>query len=247
MGCVSSTLLTHDDEFPKIGGFSHHFVSLTSTTYGLLNTLDPPPADPLPPETINAWDLMSDLDENADPNLPNPPLNLNNFLEKFEKICPPRGEKRVVLYTTSLRGVRKTFEDCEAVRSSIMGLGIPVCERDISMHRGFRDELRELVKGKTADHCIPPRLFVEGRYVGGAEEVIGIVDKGSIAALVQGLPKLGGVCVCEGCGGAGFFPCSTCHGSCKMVKEGCGIGVRSVVVKCGDCNENGLVLCPVCS
>ncbi|KAL6558794.1 hypothetical protein OROMI_019144 [Orobanche minor] len=155
-----------------------------------------------------------------------------------------------VLYTTSLRGVQRTFEDCEAARAALRGLGIPVCERDISMHRGFRDELRELVKGKSPDHCVPPRVFVKGRYVGDAAEVAEVLDdQGStVAALVQGLPRLGGGgCVCEGCGGIGFFPCLSCHGSCKIVVEKGGKRSKSVVVKCGDCNENGLVLCPICS
>ncbi|KAL0357416.1 UNVERIFIED_CONTAM: hypothetical protein Scaly_1427300 [Sesamum calycinum] len=342
MGCVSSTLLNQDEDFPQIGGsaaFSHHIVSLTSTTYGLL-TLDPPTASPLsaqkdsrnttstpapptptpqppplrttlgslfpsplseprslryqPLETINSWDLMSGLDsdhipsfrfstspcvtskfsnsqlsdqsvvcqvndENADPNIskflrqPSFSKDLNSFLERFEMICPPNGENKVVIYTTTLRGVRKTFEDCNAVRSAIQGLGISVCERDISMDRGFRDELRELMKGKESNQFIPPRLFVRGRYIGGVEEVMKIVEEGYISELLKGLPKLGGI-VCEGCGGVGFLPCFTCHGSCKIVmvmKEGLDVGMKqlkkTVTVRCSDCNENGLVLCPICS
>lgn len=266
MGCVSSTLLNRDEEFPQLGGsaaFSHHIVSLTSTTYGFLATLDHHPPLPSPPqapptkhqplETINTWDLMSGLDSDHVP-------SFRHMVDKFEALCPPKGKNRVVLYTTSLRGVRKTFEDCEAVRSAIRGLGVAVCERDISMDRGFRDELRELMKGRGTAHLIPPRLFVDGRYVGGTEEVMRILEEGSITKLLQGLP-LPPLYVaappCEGCGGVGFLPCCKCHGSCKMVSEvefEVGGGVqgkrkkrRSVVVKCGDCNENGLVLCPICS
>ncbi|XP_051115708.1 uncharacterized protein At5g39865-like [Andrographis paniculata] len=237
MGCVSSALLNQDDDFSQIGAsaaFSHHIVSLTSTTYGLLTlnapetevpakTVLPPPRTTLGSlfpsplseprslrhqpcfETINSWDLMSGLDsdhipsfrfapskisnnppvagcndENLSPDVGNrqpPPSSfakdLNRFLEGFEPICPPNGENKVVLYTASLRGVRKTFEDCNAVRSAIQGLGIPVCERDISMDRGFREELRELMKGKNGgESVVPPRLFVKGRYVDGAEEVM---------------------------------------------------------------------------
>lgn len=187
---------------------------------------------------------MSGLDENVCPNIRQPP-SLDDFLERFEKICPPNGEKRVVMYSTSLRGVRKTFEDCNAVRSAIQGLGVSICERDISMDRGFRDELTELMKGKGGKELtIPPRVFVNGRYVGGVEEVMKIAEEGYFGKLVQGVPKLRGVC--EGCGGVGFLPCFRCHGSCKMV-----IAVKnknkSVVVRCSDCNENGLVLCPICS
>ncbi|KAG8374520.1 hypothetical protein BUALT_Bualt10G0003500 [Buddleja alternifolia] len=306
MGCVSSTLLNPDEEFSQIGGsaaFSHHIVSLTSTTYGLL-TLDPPPQpspttmvppfqtppprstlgslfpSPLseprslryqPLETINSWDLMSGLDSDHIPSfrfsplpfVPSKPSNspapvndenvspnvgiskdLSSFLNGFEMICPPNGEDKVVMYSTTLRGVRKTFDDCNCVRSAIQGLGIMVCERDISMDKGFRDELRELMKGKGGNELmIPPRLFVKGRYIGGVDEVMKIVEEGYIGELLQGLPKLRVGYVCEGCGGGGFLPCFTCHGSCKMVMEG--KKSSNVVVRCSECNENGLVLCPI--
>lgn len=217
MGCVSSTLLNHEEELGQLSGstLGHHIVSLTSTTYGLLN-LDPSPQPTHPPtptprftlgsvfpsplseprgirsepEVINSWELMAGLDadsfrfpslplapskpkalaiketninkENSNPNRPNcgdelrvlKPLNDSvlrqclALLDGFERLCPPNGENRVVVYTTTLRGVRKTFEDCNAVRAAIEGLGVSLCERDISMDRGFKEELRELMKGK---------------------------------------------------------------------------------------------------
>ncbi|GFP84409.1 uncharacterized protein at5g39865 [Phtheirospermum japonicum] len=294
MGCISSSLLNQDEEFSQIGGsaaFSHHIVSLTSTTYGLLS-LDPPSLPPPPPpprrilgslfhsplseprslpyqplETINSWDLMSGLDSDHSPSfrffVPSPNVgnvlmqsslskDFDSFLQGFEMICPPNGENKVVVYTTTLRGVRKTFEDCNAVRSAIQGLGVFVCERDISMDRGFRDELRELLSCKGSEELIPPRLFVKGRYLGGVEEVMAIVEEGVIGKLFLGLPKSRGGYVCEGCGGVGFLPCFTCHGSCKAVKEELDVGTEkgkksAVVVRCSECNENGLVLCPICS
>ncbi|XP_062005681.1 uncharacterized protein LOC133722833 [Rosa rugosa] len=50
MGCVSSNLFNHDDDFSQLGSsaLSPHIVSLTSSTYGLL-TLDPPPPPPPTP------------------------------------------------------------------------------------------------------------------------------------------------------------------------------------------------------
>lgn len=322
MGCVSSTLLSHEEELGQLSSstLGHHIVSLTSTTYGLLN-VDPPPQPTYPPtpaprftlgsafpgslaeyrairsepEVINSWELMAGLDadsfrfpplplapsrsraltikeaninkekENSNPNRPIcgdesrvlKPLNDRilrqclALLDGFERLCPPNGENRVVIYTTTLRGVRKTFEDCNAVRAAIEGLGVSLCERDISMDRGFKEELRELMKGKDSSQMVPPRVFVKGRYVGGAEEVLRIVEEGCLAELLQGLPKSRVGEVCEGCGGVRFLPCFQCNGSCKMVmmmkeemqqKQG-----RSVVVRCPDCNENGLVLCPICS
>ncbi|GMH09601.1 hypothetical protein Nepgr_011442 [Nepenthes gracilis] len=323
MGCVSSTFLNHDDEFPKLGtaGISHHIVSLTSTTYGLL-TLDPPSqsspssgsattppppprrftilSEPLTllrsePEVINSWEIMAGLDndsfrfsplppprsisstpkifsprinkENSNPNRPFGPPNcpeklsilkperpssVNKYsLDRFVKLCPPKGEGRVVLYTTTLRGVRKTFEACNAVRSAIEGLGVLICERDISMDRGFREELKELMRGRDNGEVVPPRLFVKGRYLGGAEQILKIHEEGFLGELLEGLPKIKTGHVCDGCGGARFLPCFRCYGSCKtvmVVKEEVNWRRRKiVVVKCSDCNENGLVLCPICS
>ncbi|KAK6122221.1 hypothetical protein DH2020_044036 [Rehmannia glutinosa] len=344
MGCVSSTFLNQDDEFSQIGGsaaFSHHIVSLTSTTYGLLNldpappssdrhhhfpttTVPPTPTPPPPPritlgslfpsplseprsfrhqplESINSWDLMSGLEADHAPSFrfsPSPLISkLSNFpvnkqsvtsqgneekfcpkvnviqsssevdvlrksskdlscgedlLDVFESICPPNGENKVVIYTTSLRGVRKTFDDCNAVRSAIEKQGISICERDISMDKGFRNELKELMNGKENNELIPPRVFLKGRYIGGVEEVMKMVEEGSLGQLLQGLPRGRQGYVCEGCGGLRFLPCSTCNGSCKMVlKEDIELGEkqgnRTVIVRCSNCNENGLVICPICT
>lgn len=325
MGCVSSNLLHHDDEFTQLGSsaLSHHIVSLKSSTYGLL-TLDPPPppnhpttppsrftfgsifptplsepkslwSEPRPlrsgPEVINSWELMAGLDadsfrfsplpppkpfairdpiaadkENSNPNRANESGSNNDdaltpssgkkkkknlLLDRFEKICPSSGENRVVVYTTSLRGVRRTFEACNAVRSALQNAGVSVCERDVSMDGGFREELRELMQGKGKEALLPPRVFVNGRYIGGAEEVLKIAEEGFLGEILEGLPKRRNGYVCEGCGDARFLPCFRCNGSCKMVmavKEEMGQKQKTtVVVRCPDCNENGLVLCPICS
>ncbi|XP_021757768.1 uncharacterized protein At3g28850-like [Chenopodium quinoa] len=350
MGCVSSTLLNQDDDFPQIGStaFNHHIVSLTSTTYGLLSLDPPPPSSPMTPpqplprfsltpksllidqpptEVINSWELMAGLDsttpenneiqdnnssfrftpqlsnskpctpkffskfkENSNPNTntrvrkprqlfsePDDGCGNKCKLEKFPEICPPNGEDKVVLYTTSLRGVRKTFEGCNAVRSVIQGLGFGFCERDISMDRGLRDELKKLLasssKGGNHEVLAPsppplPCLFIKGRFIGGVDEVLKLHEEGGLVELLQGLPRLEAGTVCEGCGDVRFLPCFRCNGSCKLVAVVKEVdddynqdnviskntnyvssdGVkRSVVIRCPDCNENGLVLCPICS
>ncbi|KAL8246579.1 hypothetical protein R6Q59_007795 [Mikania micrantha] len=381
MGCATSHLLNHDEDFTKIGSsaFSHHIVSLTSTTYGLL-TLDPSssktkttfsifpapgpePSPEPPPEVINSWELMAGLDStsesfrlysqpskifqdisnldskhpafqetinlypkdpilqdssildskdpifqetsnldlkdpifqessnldikdpifqessnldlkgpifketsNPEPKDPvfqettnqdhNKPIFLKSTASKtfspdeFEYLCPPNGENKVVVYTTTLRGVRRTFEACNTVRTVIEGYGVFVCERDISMDSGFREQLRELMKGKDSSELVPPRVFVKGRYVGGVDAVVKSMEDGRLDRLLDGLPKSKCGYVCDGCGGVRFLPCFRCNGSCKMVEwveEGRCRGRKRVVVRCGDCNENGLVHCPICS
>lgn len=160
-----------------------------------------------------------------------------NPLDSFEEKCPPGGEKAVVLYTTTLRGIRKTYEDCNNVRSVLESFGVSIDERDVSMHLDFRNELKELM-GKP----VPvPRLFIRGRYIGGADEVLQLHEDGKLDGLLAGLSTDGAGKVCDGCGGMRFVPCLECSGSCKLVND------QNVVVRCPHCNENGLIQCPICS
>ncbi|KAK1261447.1 hypothetical protein QJS04_geneDACA020365 [Acorus gramineus] len=225
MGCVTSHLLEGDaagDQYTDQVG--SHVVSLTSTTYGILTTLDhfpstTPPKTPIPQYT----------------------------LEMFERRCPPGGEEAVVVYTTTLRGIRSTYENCNAVRSAIEGAGVRVSERDVSMDMKFREELRRVLGVGDEDVVVvPPRVFVRGRYIGGAAEVLRIHEEGGLAGLLEGLPRGRVGSVCDGCGGARFLPCFGCSGSRKLI-VGTRSGASTVVVRCTGCNENGLVLCPICS
>lgn len=53
--------------------------------------------------------------------------------------------------------------------------------------------------------------------------------------------------VCEACGGLCLFPCVTCNGSCKILGEGRTPEGSFSVCRCPDCNEDGLIQCPLCS
>ncbi|KAL3844460.1 hypothetical protein ACJIZ3_001863 [Penstemon smallii] len=165
-------------------------------------------------------------------------VNKWNPLNDFEEKCPPSGENVVVVYTTSLGGVRRTYEDCNRVRQLMETHMVAYDERDVSLHGGFLSEMRELL----GEGVGVPRVFVKGRYLGGVEEVVGLNETGRLSRILnwarveRGVGRMG----CEGCGGARFVPCLECGGSCKIVVVG---GQRE---RCGECNENGLVHCPVC-
>ncbi|XP_043698626.1 uncharacterized protein At3g28850-like [Telopea speciosissima] len=163
-------------------------------------------------------------------------LDSESMLEPFEKKCPPGGENAVVIYTTTLRGIRKTFEDCNNVRSVIECHHIHMIERDISMDSGFREELRRLMGKKDVR---VPVVFVKGRLIGGADEVVKMEEEGKLGVLFRGIPRA--LAGCEGCGGLRFVMCGDCSGSCKVLDED-----SKKMVKCGECNENGLIQCPIC-
>ncbi|MCO5584817.1 hypothetical protein L7F22_038749 [Adiantum nelumboides] len=160
-------------------------------------------------------------------------------LDSFELRCPPRGEEKVVLYFTSLRGIRKTYEDCCELRLILQGFGVHVDERDVWMHSKFRDELSELFESKRVQ---VPRLFIKGRYIGAADEVKHLHEDGVLVSLIEDLPCLGMFRkVCEGCADVRFIPCLTCSGSCRV------LDAMDQTMRCDKCNENGLIMCPLCS
>ncbi|XP_058105225.1 uncharacterized protein At3g28850-like [Magnolia sinica] len=155
---------------------------------------------------------------------------------------PPGGSESVVLYTTSIRGIRKTFEDCNRVRFLLGNLKINFLERDVSMHKEFREELWRILGGRV----VPPRLFIKGRYIGGADEVLGLHEQGKLVSLLRGMPIDCSGGTCNVCGGVRFVLCFDCSGSRKIIADNVvdDDGVGSV--RCPTCNENGLVICPTC-
>ncbi|XVE68094.1 hypothetical protein DITRI_Ditri09bG0041900 [Diplodiscus trichospermus] len=172
---------------------------------------------------------------------------------------------KVVVYFTSLRGVRKTFEDCCHVRVILKSLGVRIDERDVSMHSGFKEELKELmgegIKGGL------PRVFVGKKYIGGADEIRQMHEAGQLEKTVEGCEMVdddggGNGGACEACGDIRFVPCETCSGSCKVYhedqdkedeenedeerEENEGEESEYGFQRCPDCNENGLIRCPIC-
>ncbi|PAN08229.1 hypothetical protein PAHAL_1G396400 [Panicum hallii] len=161
---------------------------------------------------------------------------------------PPDSARKVVLYLTSLRGIRKTYEDCWSTRSILHGYGVRVDERDLSMHAGFKDELHAAL-GSPPGRL--PQVFADGRHLGGAEEIRRMHEAGELSRALEACemappPSAGGKGIaldaCSGCGGVRFVPCEECSGSCKVFLEEVGTFRR-----CPECNENGLVRCPLCS
>ncbi|CAN6178698.1 unnamed protein product [Urochloa humidicola] len=176
---------------------------------------------------------------------------------------PPESAGRVVVYLTSLRGIRQTYEDCWSTTTVLRGYGVLVDERDQSMHAGFKHELHAALGGDDAGdggRAPPPKLpqvFADGRHLGGAEEVRRLHEAGELAAALEacdaapcaGKGGAGGgaqdAC-CSGCGGVRFVPCDACSGSCKVFVEDDDGDSDGAFRRCPKCNENGLVRCPVC-
>uniref|UniRef100_A0A1J3INJ7 Glutaredoxin domain-containing protein n=1 Tax=Noccaea caerulescens TaxID=107243 RepID=A0A1J3INJ7_NOCCA len=160
------------------------------------------------------------------------------------RISLPGAESSIVVYFTSLRVIRPTFEECRAVTAILGSFPVRIDERDLSMDPSFAAELQRIFGGQKEQNQTKapkvPRVFIGGRYIGGAEEVKQLHEIGELKKLVQELPRIEPG-VCEMCGGHRFVPCNACHGSHKVHTEK--LGFRT----CSVCNENGLVRCSSCS
>ncbi|KAF6135314.1 hypothetical protein GIB67_002433 [Kingdonia uniflora] len=150
----------------------------------------------------------------------------------------PDTEDRIVVYFTSLRGVRRTYEDCCAVLMILRGFRVWVDERDISMDSAYKKELLGVLGEKSVSL---PQVFIRGKYVGGAEEIKQLHEGGELAKLLKGFPIKNVRLVCESCGDARFVLCSNCDGSRKIFTE-----EEEQMRRCLECNENGLTRCPKC-
>ncbi|XP_057980413.1 uncharacterized protein LOC131166125 [Malania oleifera] len=170
-----------------------------------------------------------------------PPLKARRVEEKddplshFEEKCPPGGTDSVILYTTSLRGIRKTFENCNSIRFLLESFRVLFYERDLSMHKEFKEEMWTMV----GDRGVPPRLFIKGRHIGGAEEVLALHEQGKLRPLLQGIPIDRSQSPCESCAGIRFVLCFRCNGGRKIISD-------DSSDRCPECNENGLLICPMC-
>ncbi|XP_042510399.1 uncharacterized protein At5g39865-like [Macadamia integrifolia] len=155
------------------------------------------------------------------------------------RIRLPGADDKIVVFFTSLRGIRRTYEDCSAVRNILRGFRVLVDERDISMDSNYRKELQTVLGEKTVSL---PQVFICGKYIGGAEDIKQLHEVGELAKLLEGFPIRDTRFVCKSCGDARFVPCLNCSGSRKVFDED-----EEQLRSCLVCNENGLIRCPSCN
>lgn len=170
--------------------------------------------------------------------LAKPVRSLSLCFNESSMIKLPGTQDRIVVYLTSLRGIRRTFEDCYAVRTIFRGFRVWFDERDISMDSAYKKELHCVFGGKNVSL---PQIFIRGKYIGGADVIKGMYETGELARILDSFPRREPGFVCRGCGDVRFVPCGNCSGSRKVFDED-----EGVLKRCLLCNENGLIRCADC-
>lgn len=72
---------------------------------------------------------------------------------------------RIVIYTTSFRVVRTTFERCELVRKIFQNHRMKFVERNIALDCDYGKELEERCK-RVGEPPSLPVVFIDGHYLG---------------------------------------------------------------------------------
>ncbi|XP_047209369.1 glutaredoxin domain-containing cysteine-rich protein 1 isoform X2 [Girardinichthys multiradiatus] len=152
---------------------------------------------------------------------------------------------RIVIYTTSFRVVRTTFERCELVRKIFQNHRVKFVEKNIALDSEYGKELEEMCR-RVGEAPSLPVVFIDRHYLGGAEKILGMNESGELQDLLTKIERVQHPQTCQTCGGFAFIPCSMCHGSKMSVFRNC-FTDSFKALKCTSCNENGLQACASCS
>ncbi|KAL4641872.1 glutaredoxin domain-containing cysteine-rich protein 1 [Arapaima gigas] len=152
---------------------------------------------------------------------------------------------RIVIYTTSFRVVRTTFERCQLVRKIFQNHRVRFLEKNVALNNDFGRELEERCR-RVGESPALPVVFIDGHFLGGAEKILGMNESGELQDLLIKIEKVQHPHTCTTCGDFAFIPCPTCHGSKMSVFRNC-FTDSFKALKCTACNENGLQPCPSCT
>lgn len=144
-------------------------------------------------------------------------------------------ESVVVLYSTTWQGNLKVFEDCNAVRMILRSVGASFDERNIHEHPEYEQQLKQNI----STPIIVPTLWVKGRCMAGADNILQLYKKGILGSLLrEAIPGSKAPCICRG---GKFLICPLCKGRGRLVRLG------EIASSCRHCSGTGLIKCTNCS
>uniref|UniRef100_A0A915K4X1 Glutaredoxin domain-containing protein n=1 Tax=Romanomermis culicivorax TaxID=13658 RepID=A0A915K4X1_ROMCU len=188
---------------------------------------------------------------------------------KWKKNYEELEDGKVVVYMTSLRVIRPTWESCRSTISILENHSINFERRDVNLYPGFWDELKNrLDLGNDGDDDNTaflelPQIFVDGVHFADAKRLCELTELGQIKNILAPYMHLNkSKSLCGECYGFQFVPCRFCHGGKKSNlridvenyrKSDSTTTVNdinlyaSLRLKCTKCDSSGLIRCDACS
>ncbi|XP_071509951.1 glutaredoxin domain-containing cysteine-rich protein 1-like [Diadema antillarum] len=151
---------------------------------------------------------------------------------------------RIIVYTTSVRIVRQTFDDCQYVRKLFQNHRVRFEERDLFMNSKHQKELEERI-GSTTDINLPI-CFIDGELVGDLRKLEELNESGELRTILRRFEKHNPMVNCSTCGGHRYVPCTTCNGSKKSLLRN-NFTDTFHALRCSHCDDNGLQKCRDCN
>ncbi|XP_009578753.1 PREDICTED: glutaredoxin domain-containing cysteine-rich protein 1-like, partial [Fulmarus glacialis] len=107
----------------------------------------------------------------------------NEITQYLEQVSTVLEFGRIVIYTTSLRVVRTTFERCELVRKIFQNHRVKFEEKNIALNSDYGKELDERCR-RVCEVPSLPVVFIDGHYLGGAEKILLMNESGELQDLL---------------------------------------------------------------
>ncbi|XP_072040489.1 glutaredoxin domain-containing cysteine-rich protein 1-like [Amphiura filiformis] len=151
---------------------------------------------------------------------------------------------KIIIYTTSMRIVRQTFDDCQFVRKLFQNHRVRFEERDLFMNIEYQRELQERL-GEDQPITLPI-VFIDGALIGDVERLEELNESGQLRKILERFEKFNPTSNCATCGGFRYTPCTTCNGSKKSLLRNNWTD-HFHALRCTYCDDNGLQRCRDCN
>ncbi|CAK8686340.1 unnamed protein product [Clavelina lepadiformis] len=163
-----------------------------------------------------------------------------SFADEQDKINPEdRG--KIIVYTTSLGVHRAIAQNCEQVRKLLKAYRVKFEDRDVFESAEHKEDLyKRLELAEGAPFPDMPRVYIDGVYVGGGDDLQAMSDCGDLRIRLKEFPKYNLRSKCPTCATTGLIVCHSCKGKAYKKKN------RFASLKCGTCRQKGSLNCPDC-
>lgn len=161
--------------------------------------------------------------------------------EDAQKEVPEEDQDKVVIYTTSLGVNRELVANCQRAIAIIRSYKVKYEERDIFNFEQHKEGLWERLELDRGSKFPPmPRIYIDGIYTGGINELEAMADCGDLRIRLQNFSKYQDRRHCQYCQATGRVICRKCNGK-KVIQKN-----DFTELQCSSCDKDGTITCVEC-